>query len=59
MAEGIYRQLVMPMLQSVLDAADAAEEQARRLRQEQAAEQDQNAQHESAASEAEEPTEAP
>lgn len=47
MAEGIYRQLVMPMLQSVLDAADAADKQAHRLKQEQAVDQQQRSLHES------------
>ena len=59
MAEGIYRKLVMPMLQSVLDAADATQEQARRARQAQVAEQEQSSQDDSVASEAGLPTEAP
>ncbi len=36
MADGIYRQLVMPMLQNMLTAMDAAEAQARELRRQEA-----------------------
>ena len=36
MADGIYRQLVMPMLQKMLNAMDAAEAQARELRKQEA-----------------------
>jgi len=36
MADGIYRQLVMPMLQNMLSAMDAAEAQARELRRQEA-----------------------
>lgn len=40
MANGIYRELVMPMLQKMLAAADASQAQVRKAKQQQAAEQE-------------------
>ena len=43
MADGIYRQLVMPLLQNMLSAVDAAEAQARDLRKQKAQEEEEEA----------------
>lgn len=40
MADGIYRELVMPMLQKMLAAADASQAQVRKAKEQQAAEQE-------------------